>query len=53
MHLIIAVTKPCGRLPDTGADLCSQPTVSRWENAPSLRDLIRLMRVMVLYQPGE
>ena len=20
----------CGRLPDTGRDLCSQPTVSRW-----------------------
>jgi hypothetical protein len=37
----------CGRLPDTGRDLCSQPTVSRWENAPSLRDLIRLMGVMV------
>jgi hypothetical protein len=37
----------CGRLSDTGRDLCSQPTVSRWENAPSLRDLIRLMGVMV------
>jgi hypothetical protein len=37
----------CGRLPDTGRDLCSQPTVSRWENAPSLRDLIRLMGAMV------
>src|SRR4030088_978173 len=37
----------CGRLPDTGRDLCSQPTVSRWENAPSLRDLVRLMGVMV------
>src|SRR5947209_20028702 len=37
----------CGRLPESGTDLCSQPTVSRWENAPSLRDLIRLMRVMV------
>ena len=24
----------CGRLPDTGVDLRSQPTVSRWENAP-------------------
>ena len=24
----------CGRLPDSGTDLCSQPTVSRWENAP-------------------
>jgi hypothetical protein len=21
----------CGRLPDSGANLCSQPTVSRWE----------------------
>src|SRR5712664_1591070 len=37
----------CGRLPDTGRDLCSQPTISRWENAPNLRDLIRLMGVMV------
>jgi Transposase DDE domain group 1 len=37
----------CGRLPDTGNDLCSQPTISRWENAPSLRDLIRLMGAMV------
>jgi Transposase DDE domain group 1 len=37
----------CGRLPDSGADLCSQPTLSRWENAPSLRDLVRLMGVMV------
>src|SRR5258707_9197366 len=31
----------------TGRDLCSQPTVSRWENAPNLRDLVRLMGVMV------
>jgi|GEM_PF-1017289 len=30
----------CGRLPDTGRDLCSQPTMSRWENAPSLREVI-------------
>jgi Transposase DDE domain group 1 len=37
----------CGRLPDSGIDLCSQPTISRWENAPALRDLIRLMGVMV------
>jgi hypothetical protein len=37
----------CGRLPDTGRDLCSQPTMSRWENAPSLREGIRLMRAMV------
>ena len=37
----------CGRLPDTGADLCSQPTVSRWENAPTLREVIRLTHAMV------
>ena len=37
----------CGRLPDSGTDLCSQPTISRWENAPGLRDLIRVMGVMV------
>jgi hypothetical protein len=42
-----ALKLACGRLPDTGRDLCSQPTVSRWENVPSLRDLIRLMGVMV------
>ncbi|MET4036287.1 hypothetical protein ABMB68_009061 [Bradyrhizobium sp. RT4a] len=32
----------CGRLPDTGRDLCSQPTLSRLENSPRLRDVIRL-----------
>ncbi len=32
----------CGRLPDTGVDLCSQPTLSRLENAPRLKDVIRL-----------
>src|SRR4030088_1541934 len=37
----------CGRLPDTGRDLCSQPAGSRWENDPCLRDLLRLMGVMV------
>lgn len=37
----------CGRLPDSGRDLCSQPTMSRWENAPSLREIIRLMGVLV------
>src|SRR4051812_3542008 len=37
----------CGRLPDSGRNLCSQPTVSRFENAPDLRALIRLMGVMV------
>jgi transposase InsO family protein len=37
----------CGRLPDTGNDLCSQPTMSRWENAPNLREIVRLMGMMV------
>lgn len=37
----------CGRLPDEGRDLCSQPTLSRWENAPDLRTLIRLARTLV------
>jgi hypothetical protein len=27
----------CGRLPESGDDLASQPTMSRWENAPDLR----------------
>src|SRR3984885_14740106 len=37
----------CGRLPESGDDLASQPTMSRWENAPDLRTLIRLSRGMV------
>jgi hypothetical protein len=37
----------CGRLPEMGPDLCSQPTMSRRENAPSLREVIRLMRALV------
>jgi hypothetical protein len=37
----------CGRLPDSGRDLCSQPTMSRWENMPSLREVIRLSYAMV------
>src|SRR3954454_13234907 len=37
----------CGRLPDTGDDLCSQPTMSRWENAPSLRDVVRMTYAMI------
>ncbi len=32
----------CGRLPDSGDDLASQPTMSRWENAPDLRSLVRI-----------
>jgi hypothetical protein len=37
----------CGRLPVSGGDLCSQPTVSRWENAPDLKTVIRLTYAMV------
>ncbi len=37
----------CGRLPDTGRDLCSQPTMSRWENAPDLRCVIALSYAMI------
>ena len=37
----------CGRLPDTGRDLCSQPTLSRLENAPRLKDVIRLTYALV------
>jgi hypothetical protein len=37
----------CGRLPDSGRDLCSQPTMSRWENVPSLREVIHLSYAMV------
>ncbi|MEA2769972.1 MAG: hypothetical protein QOD93_2934, partial [Acetobacteraceae bacterium] len=34
----------CGRLPESGSDLHSQPTMSRWENAPDKRTLIRMAR---------
>jgi hypothetical protein len=37
----------CGRLPDSGTDLCSQPTVSRWENAPTLREVMRMTHAMI------
>ena len=37
----------CGRLPESDADLASQPTISRWENAPDLRTLIRLTYAMI------
>jgi hypothetical protein len=37
----------CGRLPDSGLDLCSQPTCSRVENLPDLRTVIRLGEVLL------
>jgi hypothetical protein len=36
-----------GRLPESGQPLCSQPTMSRLENAPSKIELARLMATMV------
>ena len=36
-----------GRLPESGADLCSRPTISRLENLPGRTALIRMMAAMV------
>jgi hypothetical protein len=36
-----------GRLPESGADLCSQPTMSRLENLPGATALKRMMAAMV------
>src|SRR5829696_1077913 len=36
-----------GRLPESGADLCSQPTISRLENLPGTTALKRMMAAMV------
>ena len=36
-----------GKLPGSGAGLASQPTMSRWENAPTTRELARLMAEMI------
>ena len=36
-----------GRSPDSGHDLCSQPTISRLENAPSLRDVVQLTFALI------
>src|SRR6188472_1725974 len=37
----------CGRLPDSGTDLCSQPTVSRWENAPNRHEVAAMSYAMI------
>jgi hypothetical protein len=37
----------CGHLRASGRDLCSQPTMSRWENAPDLREVIRMSYALV------
>jgi hypothetical protein len=37
----------CGRLPETGGDLASQPTLSRLENAPGRRACLRMAEALV------
>jgi hypothetical protein len=37
----------CGRLPETGGDLMSQPTLSRLENVPSWRELARMGHALI------
>lgn len=36
-----------GKLPGSGVGLASQPTMSRWENAPTTRELARMMQAMI------
>ena len=36
-----------GKLPGSGAGLASQPTMSRWENTPTTRELARMMAEMI------
>ncbi|PBN42686.1 transposase, partial [Sphingobium sp. D43FB] len=36
-----------GKSPEAGVGLASQPTMSRWENAPTTRELARMMIAMV------
>jgi Transposase DDE domain group 1 len=36
----------CGSLPESGAELASQPTISRLENAPSAGDCYRMARAI-------
>ena len=42
-----AFTMAVGRLPESGAELCSQPTISRLENLPGRVALIRMMAAMI------
>jgi hypothetical protein len=37
----------CGRLPDSGGDLCSQPTMSRLENLPARSEIRAMLGAMV------
>src|SRR5947209_15912507 len=39
----------CGRLPDSGIDLCSQPTVSRLENLPTRREVAAMSYALICH----
>lgn len=41
-----ALMTACGRLPSSGDQLASQPTISRFENMPSSKDLVRMGEMM-------
>lgn len=41
-----ALKSACGRLPTSGLDLASQPTISRFENMPSAKDQLRMAKRM-------
>lgn len=41
-----ALKTACGRLPESGAALASQATMSRLENAVTVRDLVRMSRAL-------
>ena len=47
LRLDPAFKMACGRLPESGVDLASQPTMSRLENTPDLRALILMSHAMV------
>ena len=44
-----ALKMAVGRCPESGADLASQSTISRFENAPTKRDALRLSGALVDY----
>jgi len=41
-----AFKSACGRLPKSGEALASQPTISRFENTPTSRELVRMAEAM-------
>jgi hypothetical protein len=43
----VTATFNVGKLTSNGGDLCSQPTISRWENTPDLRQVVALPRMLV------